>query len=98
MAPKRRPSWFEVETALPEAGELLDTKPGRRKYMQYLGWLAESDEYKEKVLEQQSEILQNRSSASSGRELAQERWWWAHAEALLEKLEKSVEDLAREGK
>jgi putative transposase len=44
MAPKRRPPWFVAETALSGAGALPDTKPGRRKYVQYLSWLAESDD------------------------------------------------------
>jgi putative transposase len=44
MEPKRCPPWFVVETALSGAGTLPDTKPGRRKYVQYLSWLAESDE------------------------------------------------------
>ncbi len=41
LEPKRRPEWFHPEPALEHAGGLADTAAGRRKYLEYLGWLAE---------------------------------------------------------
>ena len=43
MAPKKRPGWLRVETFLQAAGDLADTAAGRRKYAQYLAWLAENE-------------------------------------------------------
>jgi REP element-mobilizing transposase RayT len=43
MDPKRRRPWFDPEAALAHAGGLADTLAGRRKYLQYLGWLAEDE-------------------------------------------------------
>jgi REP element-mobilizing transposase RayT len=43
MAPKKRPSWLRVKAFLQAAGELTDTTAGRRKYAQYLAWLAENE-------------------------------------------------------
>ena len=118
MAPKRRQPWFVAETALSGAGALADTKPGRRKYVQYLSWLAETDEaqrelkfadmskgwvigsteYKKEILAQRTELLKNRSSATSGLKSAQEDLWWTQVEELLAKLGKSAVDLERDGK
>lgn len=41
LAPKRRPTWLCVDAFLDAAGGLADTPAGRRKYGEYLGWLAE---------------------------------------------------------
>lgn len=38
--PKLRPSWCEPQPAFTHAGGLADTSAGRRKYLQYLKWLA----------------------------------------------------------
>jgi putative transposase len=43
MTPRKRPAWLRVETALQAAGDLADTAAGRRKYTQYLAWLAENE-------------------------------------------------------
>jgi REP element-mobilizing transposase RayT len=43
LVPKKRPSWLEVETFLQAAGDLADTAAGRRKYAEYLAWLAENE-------------------------------------------------------
>jgi REP element-mobilizing transposase RayT len=43
MEPQRRPGWFHPEPALEHAGRLADTAAGRRKYLEYLGWLAEDE-------------------------------------------------------
>ena len=39
--PESRPSFLQVDTALREAGELLDTPEGWRRYAGYLAWQAE---------------------------------------------------------
>lgn len=41
--PKLRPAWYDPQPALVHAGTLADTSAGRRKYVQYLGWLAEDE-------------------------------------------------------
>ena len=43
MDPKRRRPWFDPQAALEHAGGLADTPAGRRKYLEYLGWLAEDE-------------------------------------------------------
>ena len=43
LQPRQRPEWYEPGPALVHAGELADTPPGRKKYLQYLGWLAEDE-------------------------------------------------------
>jgi hypothetical protein len=84
--PKSRPGWYDVGPALEHAGNLADTTAGRRKYLEYLGWLAE-DEPARKTLrfEQMSKgwvigtkaftkeiIRENRELAGHGRRFAQE--------------------------
>lgn len=39
--PRQRPKWYDPTVALEHAGGLADTAAGRRKYVAYLGWLAE---------------------------------------------------------
>lgn len=39
--PRLRPKWYDPAAALDHAGGLSDTPAGRRKYVEYLGWLAE---------------------------------------------------------
>jgi len=41
LTPKTRPAWLCVEKFLQAAGGLADTASGRRKYGDYLAWLAE---------------------------------------------------------
>ena len=41
--PTRRPAWYAPAPALQHAGDLADTPAGRRKYLEYLGWLAEDE-------------------------------------------------------
>jgi putative transposase len=41
LNPKTRPEWLCVDAFLDAAGELTDTPTGRRKYGEYLAWLAE---------------------------------------------------------
>jgi putative transposase len=41
LTPKQRPEWLCVDTFLDAAGGLADTPTGRRKYGEYLAWLAE---------------------------------------------------------
>jgi len=41
--PKTRPAWFDPTPALRHAGGLKDTPSGRKKYCEYLAWLAEDD-------------------------------------------------------
>jgi len=43
MLPKERPVWLNMGTALQAAGDLADTAAGRRKYAEYLAWLAENE-------------------------------------------------------
>jgi len=43
MRPKDRPTWYQPGPALAHAGELADTPAGRRKYLDYLSWLAEDE-------------------------------------------------------
>jgi len=43
MDPTRRRPWFDPQAALEHAGGLGDTPAGRRKYLEYLGWLAEDE-------------------------------------------------------
>ncbi len=43
MAPKLRPAWYDPSAALAHAGELNDTPAGRKKYLDYLAWLAEDE-------------------------------------------------------
>jgi len=43
LEPKSRPDWYDPQPALAHAGELADTPAGRRKYLDYLAWLAEDE-------------------------------------------------------
>ena len=43
LEPKRRMAWYDPMPALTHAGELADTAAGRKKYLQYLEWLAEDE-------------------------------------------------------
>ena len=43
MDPKSRPGWYQPQPALAHAGELADTPVGRKKYLNYLAWLAEDE-------------------------------------------------------
>lgn len=38
-----RPKWYAPEAFLAHAGELKDTAAGRKRYLAYLGWLAEDE-------------------------------------------------------
>ena len=42
-APGKRPGWYSPAAALGHAGGLADTPAGRRKYVEYLRWLAEDE-------------------------------------------------------
>lgn len=41
--PKIRPAWYHPQPALEHAGGLADTPAGRKKYLDYLGWLSEDE-------------------------------------------------------
>ena len=43
LNPKERAGWFGAGAALEQAGGLKDTPAGRRKYVEYLAWLAEDE-------------------------------------------------------
>jgi putative transposase len=43
MNPKKRPNWYDANPALCHAGTLADTAVGRKKYLEYLAWLAEDE-------------------------------------------------------
>ncbi len=43
MDPAQRRVWFDPAPALAHAGGLADTPAGRRKYLEYLAWLAEDE-------------------------------------------------------
>jgi putative transposase len=43
VQPRLRAAWFRAEAALVHAGGLSDTPAGRRKYVEYLEWLAENE-------------------------------------------------------
>jgi REP element-mobilizing transposase RayT len=43
MRPKLRPAWYDPVAALGHAGGLADTPAGRKKYLDYLAWLAEDE-------------------------------------------------------
>lgn len=49
LQPKLRAKWFTPEAGLTQAGNLADTRAGRRKYLEYLAWLSE-DEPAQKAL------------------------------------------------
>jgi len=42
MRPKERAEWYRPQASLDHTGELADTPAGRRKYAEYLAWLAEN--------------------------------------------------------
>lgn len=48
LEPKGRPTWYEPRQALAHAGGLPDTPAGRRKYLDYLAWLAEDEPARKK--------------------------------------------------
>ncbi|MDP2136819.1 MAG: transposase [Candidatus Didemnitutus sp.] len=48
LNPKLRPAWYQPQPALDHAGELADTPTGRRKYLDYLAWLAEDESERKK--------------------------------------------------
>jgi len=48
MEPKLRPAWYDPSEALAHAGGLKDTPAGRRKYLEYLAWLAEDEPARKK--------------------------------------------------
>lgn len=48
MEPKLRPVWYEPRPALEHAGGLPDTPADRRKYLEYLAWLAEDEPARKK--------------------------------------------------
>ena len=48
MQPKRRASWYDPAAALGHAGGLKDTLAGRKKYLEYLAWLAEDEPARKK--------------------------------------------------
>lgn len=41
--PRSRPAWYQPQPFLEHAGALADTPAGRRKYQEYLAWLAEDE-------------------------------------------------------
>ena len=43
MQPAQRAAWYDPRAALTHAGGLADTAAGRRKYVEYLAWLAEDE-------------------------------------------------------
>ena len=43
MSPQLRPKWYVPGAALDHAGGLQDTPAGRKKYLDYLAWLAEDE-------------------------------------------------------
>lgn len=48
METKQRPAWYDPHPALEHAGGLPDTPAGRRKYLEYLAWLAEDEPARQK--------------------------------------------------
>jgi hypothetical protein len=46
--PRQRPPWYDPQPALEHAGGLPDTPAGRRKYLEYLAWLAEDEPARKK--------------------------------------------------
>ena len=50
LRPKVRPKWYRPEAALEHAGQLSDTPAGRRKYIDYLGWLAEDEPAQKRLM------------------------------------------------
>lgn len=48
MEPKHRAGWYDPRPALAHAGGLPDTPAGRRKYLEYLVWLAEDEPARKK--------------------------------------------------
>jgi putative transposase len=48
MEPKHRTAWYDPKPALEHAGGLPDTPAGRRKYLEYLAWLAEDEPARKK--------------------------------------------------
>lgn len=86
MEPAQRPIWFEPSPALEHAGGLADTATGRKKYLDYLAWLAEDEPARKKLrFETMSKgwvigagqfakdlVRENRELAGHGRRLAAE--------------------------
>ena len=72
MAPKLRPAWYDPGAALGHAGGLLDTAAGRKKYLDYLAWLAEAEPARK--AQKFSEMSQGWiiGTASFAREMARE--------------------------
>ena len=84
--PKVRPKWYDPSPAFEHAGRLGDTTAGRRKYLEYLGWLAEDEPAKKRLrFEEMSKgwvigtkafakemIRENHELAGHGRRLARE--------------------------
>jgi len=81
LEPRKRPACLRVETFLKAAGDLADTAAGRRKYGEYLTWLAENEPAQKKL---QFETM-SKGWALGGKEfrlaLAKEHQGkWAHPE------------------
>ncbi|HUG12846.1 MAG TPA: transposase [Opitutaceae bacterium] len=84
--PAKRASWYDPLPALEHAGGLADTTAGRRKYLEYLAWLAEDEPArKAQQFEKMSKgwvigsksftkeiVKENRELAGHGRRLAAE--------------------------
>ena len=43
LDPKARPEWYTPEAFLAHAGGLVDSPEGRKRYLAYLGWLAQDE-------------------------------------------------------
>jgi REP element-mobilizing transposase RayT len=43
LQPRQRPPWYAAKEFLRQAGELVDTPAGRKKYLEYLAWVAEDE-------------------------------------------------------
>jgi putative transposase len=118
MDPKRRRPWFDPGAALEHAGALADTPAGRRKYLEYLGWLTEDEPArKAQRFAQMSRgwvigsrefamdlIKEHGAMAGQGRRLeaayreASEAVWQENLRELLERLGRTEEELATDGK
>lgn len=49
LHPRERQDWLDVKPALLDAGGLADTPAGRRRYLDYLGWLQEDEAGKKEL-------------------------------------------------
>jgi putative transposase len=118
LEPRNRPAWYLPQPCLDHAGELTDTPVGRRRYLEYLAWLAGDESAREQqnfgkmshgwiigsagfaktIVQEHEELLgHGRRLAAELRE-TREALWAEELAALLSRLGRTADQLARERK